>query len=84
MQVKIYIYIYYPTKASDLNSLECETEKKDFKVFCLSSQIYYWQLDVLMIKNVEHKLECTPILKLMYFVFALSEKSEKSHQGKRQ
>ncbi len=29
-----------PTKAKDLNSPECETEKNDFKVFLLSSQLY--------------------------------------------
>ncbi len=33
--------LYCPTKAKDLNSLECETEKNDFKVFYLSSQINY-------------------------------------------
>lgn len=29
----LYIYIYCPTKANDLKSLECGTEKNDFKDF---------------------------------------------------
>ncbi len=48
-----------------------------------------WQLDVLVmkiiyIKNCGLKLVFYPILKLLYSAFALSAKSEKSHQGKRQ
>jgi len=36
-----YIHAYCPAKAKDLNSLECETEKNDFKVSVLSRQKYY-------------------------------------------
>ncbi len=49
-----------------------------------------WQLDVLVMKIIYIKKLwaqtwfLTPILKLMYSAFALSAKSEKSHQGKRQ
>ncbi len=48
-----------------------------------------WQLDVLVMKIIYIKklwaqTRFTPILKLLYSAFALSAKSEKSHQGKRQ
>ncbi len=36
-----YVFIMYAALQRDLNSLECETEKNDFKVFYLSSQINY-------------------------------------------
>ncbi len=43
--VNLYKYgvltIYCPTKAKDLNSLECETEKNYFTFFYLSRQINY-------------------------------------------
>ncbi len=48
-----------------------------------------WQLDVLVmkiihIKNYELKLDFYPYLKLLYSALHCLQKSEKSHQGKRQ
>ncbi len=87
---------YCPTKAKDLNSLECETEKNDFKVFICLAKLFIgrtleiWQLDVLVMKIIYIKKLWaktsffTPILKLLYSAFVLSVKSEKSHQFNRQ
>ncbi len=81
--------LYCPTKAKDLNSLECETEKITLKFFTCPAKLIIgrtleiWQLDVLVMKiiYISSNLIFTPSLKLMYSAFAFSAKSEKSHQG---